>query len=130
MGTPFIAHRGPVGADGKVGTQFLGMPVMTRHFEGNAYHGVQAYYPGENKIVGSMLWAKGTGHIMNVNTNDKHRRKGIANSMFNYARSLNIKDKPEHSIIRTSMGDEWANSMKNRPDVEVPKSTLEMQEYL
>jgi len=75
-------------------------------------HYVGAFHPTDGQI-GHIQWKPNAGVIEMIQVNEKHRRKGVATAMYNYAKSLdpNIK----MSRVRTPAGDAWRQSMPDEP---------------
>jgi GNAT superfamily N-acetyltransferase len=83
----------------------------------NTIGGHQVLAHVDNKPVGKLEWAKGTGKIHEVFVTKPHRRKGIATAMLEQSRTI-AKEKglqtPVHSERRSDDGQAWAASTKDK----------------
>src|SRR5690348_12410037 len=64
--------------------------------------------------IGYMEWHPTRGEIEHINVDSRYRRKGIATNMWNVAHDAAATHgiaNPEHSEIRSDLGDEWAHSV-------------------
>jgi hypothetical protein len=82
----------------------------------------------EIKQVGYLKWDHRDGEIESVDVEEDYWRQGIASEMYHIAMGLSTSPAgiiaPKHSKIRTSDGDEWADSVGGNPGLSDAKFEL------
>jgi len=84
----------------------------------NERHMVSAVHADSGEQIGNLTWSghedTDYGHIQDVQVAKKYRRHGIATAMLREAQIIAERNptiqRPEHGVLRTPVGDKWAQS--------------------
>lgn len=125
-------YHGPetVGATSKTAGLNGDVPegLTLRHTEDKDEHNITAHLPGHDRPVGTLTWTKKSydadehpymensddlyvGDVTNIDVHPDYRRRGIANAMWEHAKSLGTEG-PYHSSMKSPDGEAWAGQAK------------------
>lgn len=101
--------------------------LTLRHTEDEDEHNVTAHLPGHDRPIGRLTWTKKSfdedehysgnsdvlyyGDVSSIDVHPDYRRRGIANAMWEHAKSLGVEG-PYHSSMKSPDGEEWAYQAK------------------
>lgn len=83
----------------------------------HGHHRVEAYVPDDRlgtRPIGKIIWRRGDGEVLYVETDDTVRRHGVATALWNEAHAYADRAelaKPRHSRYQTREGAAWALSV-------------------